>query len=107
VTVAACDSAIKERDALNAQGVQDLVKQDPRALSASGNVKQIRDVHRYIALQELVLFKCPFTLPPLVLAGQYPPPPERRPHVARPPQRTTKPAPEPAIPLPVRNIKRI
>jgi hypothetical protein len=54
----ACDAAEAERSALLAGGIQETVKKGPAWAKANLPPQKLKDVERYIALQEQLLFKC-------------------------------------------------
>lgn len=54
----ACGTAESERAALIASGIQDAIKKGPAWAKANLAPGKLKDVERYIALQEELLFKC-------------------------------------------------
>lgn len=96
-----CLAASQERDKLIAAGVQALVEQGPEWARANSSDPRLAEVRRFLALQEVLLFRCPVDTPRLVLASEAPPLPVRRP----PGVQKTKRRPRPRrllVPLPVR-----
>ncbi len=94
-----CREAAKSLDAMRAAGIDGLIAKGPEWAKTSATKDELARIKQFMALQELVLFKCPVELPPPVTASGEPPPlPERRPVTAR----TRRLAPEvPGVPLPV------
>jgi hypothetical protein len=100
---AACLEASKERDALISRGIGDILSQGPEWARSNPQDPRLAEVRRFITLHEMLLFRCPVDIPRIVLAGEAPPLPARRPagvfRAKRPEPRLPR---QPGVPLPVR-----
>jgi len=100
---AACLEASKERDALIARGIGDILSQGPEWARTHPQDPRLAEVRRFITLHEMLLFRCPVDIPRIVLAGEAPPLPARRPAgVFKTKQPETGQPRQPGVPLPVR-----
>ena len=115
MTKEACDAADAERATLIAAGVPETMKKGPAWAKTNAGAAKLKEVERYIALQEQLLFKCGYaklrTLPipdgdetgdgqvapkeAVAEKAETPPVPKRKPAAKRPEPRASEAAAAP------------